>query len=176
MKILAIGGSPRQGNVEFMLKTLLDSAKQAGADTDLVLLRKLNIEHCDGCCTCDETGKCVISDDMQKLYSKMYGADVIVFGTPNYFDNISGILKDFIDRSNPVGVGRRLKDKKAFVVLAGGASPESAVNAIKTLKDYARIQQMKFVGSIAVKAFKSNEASANKKTISELQSWGKKLA
>ena len=41
MKILAINGSPRKGNTDFMLQTILGSAK---ADSEIIYLRDKKIE------------------------------------------------------------------------------------------------------------------------------------
>ena len=71
MKIIGVCGSPRKGNSEWMLGKVLDEAKRRGADTELLLLRKMNIMMCRGCLTCEEggrerKGKCVIKDDMTR--------------------------------------------------------------------------------------------------------------
>ena len=50
----------------------------------------------------------------------MVQADVIVVGTPNYFDNVPGLLKDFIDRTNPFYGTDMLKGKKLVTFVVGG--------------------------------------------------------
>jgi len=149
MKIVAICGSPRKGNTEFMLKTLLDSAKKEGAETELVLLREKNIEFCNGCHICGgSSGKCSIKDDMDQIRPKVVGADVVVFGSPQYYDAISGRLKNFIDRMNPVA--GKLKGKKFAFVLAGQQSGEDGEISRKYVVDYLKhlceLYEMKFVG------------------------------
>jgi multimeric flavodoxin WrbA len=169
MKVLAICGSPRNGNTEFMLKTILSECQ----DSELILLKDLDIKHCDGCDKCCKTGNCHIQDDMQKIYPKLYDADVIIFGSPNYFDNISGMLKVFIDRSNPVGVDRRLKNKKMTAVVSGCKNlDESAKHAVNAIKNYAKIQQMEFLDFIY-----NNESKAekNQEIIEKCKQLGKKI-
>ncbi len=78
-----------------------------GAETELLLLRKLDIKRCDGCLSCDiggtyRKGVCKIKDDMREIYPKLIEADAMVFGTPAYFDLLSGLLKNFMDRPCPV--------------------------------------------------------------------------
>lgn len=41
---------------------------------------------------------CVKKDDMEKIYPLLERADAIVFGIPVYWFNISGLMKNFIDR------------------------------------------------------------------------------
>ena len=83
MKIVAVCGSPRKGNTEWMLGRLLEMIGQSGAETGLLLLRKLNVKRCLGCLTCAEGGKaragvCAVSDDMQAIYTKLIDADIII--------------------------------------------------------------------------------------------------
>jgi multimeric flavodoxin WrbA len=100
MKVLGILGSPRQsGNTEILLNVTLSAAKQAGADTELIRLSKMNIKWCDGCNACRKTGECHIKDDMQDLYSKLLEANGIVFATPVYTWTMSGQMKVFLDRT-----------------------------------------------------------------------------
>ena len=47
MNIIALCGSPRDGNTEFTLKRILTKASELGASTELVLLRKKRIEFQD---------------------------------------------------------------------------------------------------------------------------------
>jgi multimeric flavodoxin WrbA len=34
---------------------------------------------------------------MQPLYQKIEQSDLLILGTPNYFDNVTALLKNFID-------------------------------------------------------------------------------
>ena len=117
MKIIAICGSPRNGNTEQMLEWVLESCKAAGATTELIPLRLLKISHCTGCDVCYGTGRpCTIQDDMENLIAKLIEADAMIIGSPNYFSNISGIMKDFIDRTNPLVDPPLLKGKISALV------------------------------------------------------------
>lgn len=116
-KTLIISGSPRKGNTEFILNKIYDSID---SDKDLLLLRTKNIKRCTGCFYCHENKACPIQDDMQEIYQKMLEADVIILGTPNYFDNVTGLTKDFIDRTNPFYETDKLKGKKLITIVVGG--------------------------------------------------------
>jgi len=168
MKIVGISGSLRKGNTEFLLRTILDKAKELGAQTDLILLRESNVEFCRSCDDlCSNSGKCIINDDMQKIYEKLINADVIIFGTPTYFDDISGLLKNFLDRLNPVGFGRKLKGKDAYAIAVGGAGQESAKRAIESLRIFCKVEEMNFIDSLQFKVYKADDASKNEIIIEE---------
>lgn len=99
-KVLGICGSPRlHGNTQIMLEATLDVCKAAGAKTELILLRKMNIQPCDACESCQKTGKCHIKDDMQDLYPKLWEANGIIIGSPTYGMGISAQARLFLDRS-----------------------------------------------------------------------------
>jgi multimeric flavodoxin WrbA len=162
MKIIGICGSPRKGNTEWMLASLLEAAAQNRAETEMLLLRKMNVRACLGCLACEEGGRerkgvCKIKDDMTEVYPKLLGTDAIVLATPGYFEMLSGLLKNFLDRTCPVWP--RLEGKK----IAGLAvAEESTGQAIRNFKTYASLCKMQWVGSVTVLAKTSGEASLNK--------------
>jgi len=99
MKILGIMGSPRaKGNSSTLLKEVLEGAKAKGADTNIVSLNNLDIKGCINCDVCKRSGKCVLKDDMNKIYGMIDDADIIVFASPNYMGGIHGKLKCVLDR------------------------------------------------------------------------------
>lgn len=101
MKIIAINGSPRgkSSTTYLMVEEFFKGAQNQGAITEHILLSQMNIHHCVGCLTCwtQTPGACVFRDDMQKI--NFMNCDLIIYATPLYADNVSGLLKNFIDRS-----------------------------------------------------------------------------
>ncbi len=106
MKITVFNGSPRgeKGNTNFMVKEFLAGAKEAGAEVENIFLVKQKISHCLGCFHCWEKtpGECIIKDDMSIFLEKFENSNIVVFATPLYVDNVSGIMKNFMDRLIPL--------------------------------------------------------------------------
>lgn len=142
MKIVAINGSPKGkvSNTNVMVTAFLQGAQTAGAETVNVYLAEKEIQHCKGCFSfwINNPGQCIIKDDMAEIMSLGESADVLVLATPLYVDNISGILKTFMDRSivkldphfkkDPKGECRHLKATKRqsprLVMMANCGFPE----------------------------------------------------
>lgn len=102
VKVLGINGSHRAGKgTAALLQAALDAAAEAGADTELVELSKLDIGFCVGCNKCLMQTSCALSDDMDALYEKMRSADAILLASPDYFDTVSARTKNFMDRTRP---------------------------------------------------------------------------
>ena len=153
MNIIAICGSPRRGNTEFVLKRILTKAEELGSSVELVLLREKRIEFCNGCLSCDSTEKCNIRDDMQIIYPKLEGADLIIFGSPNYFYNVSGMMKNFIDRMHPFYKDSKLKDKKIVGVIVGASNKAEAISkSISCINVASDLLNMSFVGDLYLTA------------------------
>ena len=159
MKIIGVCGSPRRGNTEWMLRTLLEAAARHGADVELLLLRKMDVKMCRGCLACEEGGKdrkgvCKIKDDMAEVYPGLLAADAIVLATPGYMEMLSGRLKNFLDRTCPVWPG--LEGKR----IAGLAVAEEGIGqTIRNLKGYASLLKMRWVGSVTALAKNPGDAA-----------------
>lgn len=116
MKIAVINGSPKSkaSNTNVMVSSLLKGAQEAGAETIKIFLAEKEIKHCKGCHTCwlRGPGQCVTNDDMLEVLSLVGEANIIVFASPVYFANISGMLKVFMDRMTMIGSPHSQKDAK----------------------------------------------------------------
>lgn len=115
-RVLFISGSNRKGNTEYLLSRLKKEIK----DSELLLLRKEKIEFCKGCLYCHRKDECIIKDNMNAILDKIVEAEYIIFGVPNYFDNVSGLFKNFIDRLHPLYKSEKIKGKKVIFLFVGG--------------------------------------------------------
>ena len=99
MRVLGFNGSPRKdGNTAWAINMILDGAKEQGAHTECWHSGELDISPCRGCLGCVQNDKCVINDDMQRIYSALIQTDVIVLGSPVYMAQMSAQAKTFTDR------------------------------------------------------------------------------
>ena len=102
MEILIINGSPRKkGATSYILNSLREKLlKFTDISVEYIDIGDLNIQSCKGCCNCYKSGKCFIDDDAEILVNKIAGSDGIIIGSPTYASNVSGVLKQFIDRGH----------------------------------------------------------------------------
>lgn len=100
MKVLGFSGSPRtNGNTELLLKEFLKGAADAGAETELIQLKKVRFDPCISCNRCFKTGKCEVEDAYQPILKKILEADHIVLASPIYFMALSAWAKTLVDRA-----------------------------------------------------------------------------
>jgi multimeric flavodoxin WrbA/putative sterol carrier protein len=105
-KIAVFDGGPRStkySKTTFMVKHFCRGAKSAGAEIEYVKLKDMEINSCTGCYTCwtKTPGECIFQDDMTALRLKYRKADLIIFASPLYIFNVTGIMKNFLDRIIP---------------------------------------------------------------------------
>jgi multimeric flavodoxin WrbA len=180
MKILGICGSPRKkSNSTRMVEEVLRGAEDVGAKIKLVKVADLNLEYCDGCLTCDKTGKCHLKDGGNKINEELAQADGLVIGTPDRFDNVSGHLKNFIDRTNPLTAKERLEGKKAVLVTTGywhdDASREKALDCLEYFCEAHGVEVIDKVG-VYEKSGKPGMIAKERKVLSFCRKTGRKLA
>lgn len=92
----------RGGNTELLAKQFAKGAEEAGNRVKTISLRELKLQFCIGCLACLDSGKCVLDDSVNSLLPEVREADVLVFATPVYYYSMSGQLKTFLDRLNPL--------------------------------------------------------------------------
>jgi multimeric flavodoxin WrbA len=115
MRVLGIYGSPRKGgNSDLLLEKALEGAKSAGAEVSSLRASDLDNRGCQECGGCDDTGECIVDDDMQKLYPQLDDADAIILATPIFFYAPPAQLKALIDRAQAPWNRRRLAKKTKY--------------------------------------------------------------
>jgi len=110
MKIIAINGSHtgKRGYTHFLIEKLFSGARNKGANCEEITLAELKINICKGCGVCNKEKhllKCIYEekDDVTMIFNKMREADIIIYATPIYVFNMSGLMKVFLDRMNSTG-------------------------------------------------------------------------
>ena len=127
-KVVAILSSYRKnGNSETLANEFIKGAKEAKNDVEVIYLRDLSYGFCRGCFACLEAKHCVLNDDATKVMEKVRNADVLCFSTPIYYYAVSGQLKTFLDRMNPIyGAGHQFKD--VYLLTASNDTDERAMD------------------------------------------------
>ena len=135
MKIIGINASPHgAGNTAFTINKILEGAKEQGAETEIFNSGSLNIKPCQGCMACKKTNKrCIVNDDMQKIYTAMENADTIILGSPVYMGQMTAQAKAVTDRMfseisprfSPHYKERETKKKLLLVFTQGNPEPRT---------------------------------------------------
>jgi len=118
--IVVLDGGPRNAKLSkttLMVDSFIEGAKHAGANVETFKLKNYEINHCTGCYTCwtKTPGECIFKDDMTMLRKKYREADLVVFASPLYIFNVTGIMKDFMDRLLPIMKPYMLLDEKGHI-------------------------------------------------------------
>jgi len=100
-RVTAFVGSAHKGNTYKAVMQFLDNLQALGdVETEIVTLSDYALKPCRGCRVCFEKGEefCPLRDDRDVLLDKITASDGVVFATPNYTWDMSGIMKTFLDR------------------------------------------------------------------------------
>ncbi|MBI5099297.1 MAG: flavodoxin family protein [Nitrospirae bacterium] len=142
MKIIAFNGSPRSGgNTELLLKETIKGIVDTGLSVHTFNLNEMNIRPCQDCGGCNETGKCIVNDDMDQIYEAIRSADRIILASPIFFFSISAQSKIMIDRcqsfwcekyllKEPIKAG--IYGRKGLLLLVGGMKKEIGIQCAET--------------------------------------------
>ena len=105
-KVLVLNGSPRglKSNTQAILTPFLEGVREAGAETDLLVVRDLDIKFCLGCFSCwsSTPGRCCQEDDMTRVLELWRQADYVVYATPLYHFGMTALLKRLVERTLPL--------------------------------------------------------------------------
>jgi multimeric flavodoxin WrbA len=177
MKILALNGSARKrGNTDILIDQILKGGKENRNRSEKLYLYDYEISPCIDCRDCKKGDyMCSQNDGMKKIYPKMEKADLIIFGTPNYWNGPSGKMKLLIDRMRPFVPSRKLKGKKWVVVSPSGEGPNSCRLLVEMLRLSCDYLGMKFVGKVLVKAYEKGEIKSNQKALKKAFEFGMSL-
>ena len=106
MKITAIQTSPRQNaNTALLLESLLERAKNDGADIELVHLNALDFRGCRSCLICKlnaspmlQNSECFMKDGLSPVLNRVKESDILLIASPVYFGSLSADCYAFLER------------------------------------------------------------------------------
>lgn len=141
MKILSLNGSLRKaGNtgriISLIEKRLMEIADEQGVPIEIERLDigHANVRTCRGCRVCFDAGeeKCPLKDDVLEIREKMREADAIIAASPVYVEDVSGAMKNFLDRLAFICHRPEFSGKTVYIVTtSGGGSTNHAANTLK---------------------------------------------
>lgn len=93
-------GSPRtEGNTNYLVDRALEEIREAGIETEKIILSRYQINPCLGHDGCPEFTSCTQKDDAAPLLEKFRTADGVILASPVYYYNVSAQMKAFFDRN-----------------------------------------------------------------------------
>ena len=188
VKVLGISTSPRvSGNSDLLLRRALAGAGSAGAKTELLRLRDLNIAPCVECNSCRTTGRCGVEDDYQMVLAKMLDADRLIFAAPIFFMTVCAQAKSLIDRCQCLWARKYVlkkslittsgRDRRAMVIAVGGSKSKKMFDSIRlTMKYYLDVLDMHYAANLFVnKVEDSGDIEKHPSAMKEAFRLGKEL-
>ena len=164
-EVILISGSNRKGNTEYILNKLNEYIE----NSELILLKNKDIQYCKGCLACHHISRCVIKDDINLIIEQLIEANLIVFGVPNYFDNVSGLFKNFMDRLHPLYKSQLLKDKKVvFVYVGGGGENGTKQELHQTIKGFEKYLSLDIKNEFSFKALNTEDIKKQEEKIEQM--------
>ena len=155
VKACGLVGSPKKnGNVDLLVSEVLKGSGSQGAETSKIYLNDLSVKPCQSCGVDPSPKYCVFDDDMSLVYAVLESCDVVVLGSPVYFDSVSAQTKVVIDRCNCLmpyvkqadgsfDFERRMKKRKkgVFVAVAGPDQEfDTILTTVKGFFNWANIE------------------------------------
>jgi multimeric flavodoxin WrbA len=175
MKVLGISGSMRKdGNTAILTKEILDRCEGAGIKTEFVSLAGKKILPCLGCEKCKEKKWCVIEkDDWGEVIQKVLDADVLVIGSPTYYFDVCGHLKNFIDRTYSLYHDRKLAGRKGVAVAV--CANKGASRTIQTLEGFLSTHEFSSLGSVKGEGYHEGDVLKDKDAIQKAHKTADKI-
>jgi len=148
MKVLGISGSMRRnGNTATLVKEIVNRCENAGIKSEFISLTGKKIGPCMGCEKCREKKWCVNeSDDWNGIIKKVLDADVLIIGSPTYYYDVCGHLKNFIDSTYSLYHDRKLAGRKGVAVAIH--ANKGASRTIQTLEGFLSTHEFSSLGSV----------------------------
>ena len=156
MKLFGFAGTAHKPSFTAgIIERLSDELKKECVIDTAVIVRAsdADIMMCKGCLSCYQSGKCVFDDqdDMTNLKNELLSSDIVVFGSPVYVHDVSGAMKNFIDRFLVWMYMYKLVGKTAVTVSTSSSNGNIFVD--KYLQKVLKIMGANVAGSISVNMF-----------------------
>ena len=131
MKIVAVMGSPKGKGSGYKIARMIEDRMKAMGEVEFeyLFLKDANLKLCTGCYNCLAKGedKCPLRDDRALIEQKLLAADGVILSSPVYVNNISWLMKNFMDRFAYANHRPRFHRQKVLTLVNSGGSGEKDV-------------------------------------------------
>jgi NAD(P)H-dependent FMN reductase len=133
MRVLAIIGSPRKGH---SYRATQEIERRLTRNPDILFeymfLSQVNLQPCHGCYVCQSAGEqyCPLKDERASLVQKMTEADGVIFVSPVYTGNVSGLMKNLMDRLAFTAHRPAFLGKPAMLLATASSSTRNTLEAL----------------------------------------------
>lgn len=175
MKVLGLSGSMRKdGNTAHLIKVILDRCEDAGIKTEFVSLAGKKISPCLGCEKCKKTKWCIIeNDDWDSIMKEIMDCEVLVIGSPTYYYDVCGQLKNFIDRTYSLYHDRTLSGRHGVAVAVHAS--KGATRTIQTIEGFLSTHEFSSLGSVKGAGYEEGAVLKDKEAVAKAQKIGDKI-
>ena len=114
MKVLAINGSPhKNGNTVTLINEIFRGAQTQNHQCEIVHLIDLNLDYCNWCEECYDTGVCPIDDGFHEhVTNQIFETDILIVATPSFNRSVTGYMKNWLDRFCTSQLAYHVDDQK----------------------------------------------------------------
>ena len=175
MKVLGISGSMRKdGNTADLVNVILERCHINGIKTEFISLSGKKIHPCLGCEKCKEKKWCVIeNDDWGDVIQKVLDCDVLIIGSPTYYYDVCGHLKNFIDRTYSLYHDRKLAGRKGIAVAV--QAQKGANRTIQTIEGFLSTHEFSSLGSVKGNGYHKGDVLNDAEAVQNAQKIGDKI-
>lgn len=182
--IALIGSLRKGGNTDTLVTEMLKAAEGGDLKTDKIYLMDQEIRPCTLCNSCRQHDRppCIINDDFNQIIQKIQNADTVIFSTPTYWKNVSGLLKLFMERcyslfdqewKNPKIGGKHA----ALVICCGSNDVETNTGPlVNSLEGFLNWCDVSVVDKVVAVALDKGDILKNPEAMNHAVQIGKKLS
>jgi multimeric flavodoxin WrbA len=164
----------RDGNTARLVQLVLDQVKGAGIKTQFITLADKVIKPCIGCENCKEERSCIVkNDDWHKVIEKVLNCEVLVLGSPTYYYDVSGQMKNFIDRTYSLYHDRQLAGRRAVGVAV--CADKGGKRALQTMEGFFSSHEFSYLGGVLGKGYLAGEVLEDKTAVRSAERIGQKI-
>ncbi len=165
MHVLGISGSMRpEGNTALLVQKILEGIDHHGMEeitTEFISLAGKQILPCRGCEKCKKKKWCIFEeDDWGNIARRILECDVLVLGSPAYYFDVCGQLKNFIDRTYSLYHDRKLAGRGGVAVAV--CADRGGERTLETLEGFLSTHEFNSMGYVLGKGYHAGDVLKDK--------------